>query len=217
MSGERPGEDPAAAMKEMRDLGVDVLRTNVLFYRVYQDYHRPDEGRPASTPRPRLAAVHALGTDRPDRQPREANGIKLLFTVSGPGPLLGLGAAEQVPRQRHLLVAARPRSSASSPRRSPSATAARSTGTRSTTSRTSASRGPGWMMPQSTRTRRAASRPPVSSTASSGRPATRRSPSRTRRAAAACCSARSRRSASRCRSSTPRSASTPTASRSRAG
>ena len=35
MFGERPGEDPAAAMRELKDLGVDVLRTNVLFYRIY--------------------------------------------------------------------------------------------------------------------------------------------------------------------------------------
>ena len=39
------GEDPAAAMKEMKELGVDVLRTNVLFYRIYDDF--TDRTRPA--------------------------------------------------------------------------------------------------------------------------------------------------------------------------
>ena len=39
------GEDPAAAVREMRDLGVDVIRTNVLFYRIYR--RQQDRVKPA--------------------------------------------------------------------------------------------------------------------------------------------------------------------------
>ncbi len=85
MFGERSGEDPAAAMKEMKDLGVDVLRTNVLFYRIYADF--TDRTRPAgfdpSDPNSPFYRWHA--TDR-IVQLAKANGIKLLFTISGPGP-----------------------------------------------------------------------------------------------------------------------------------
>jgi hypothetical protein len=83
--GERPGEDPAAAMEEMKDLGVDVLRTNVLFYRVYNDF--TDRTRPAGfdASDPSSPQYNWFYTDRIVSLAR-ANGIKLLFTVSGPGP-----------------------------------------------------------------------------------------------------------------------------------
>jgi hypothetical protein len=82
--GER-GEDPAGAMREMRDLGVDVLRTNVLFYRTYK---RPtDRVKPAGfvTGDPNEQLYDWSKTDRVVALARE-NGIKLMFTVSGPGP-----------------------------------------------------------------------------------------------------------------------------------
>lgn len=84
MFGDR-GEDPAAAMREMRDLGVDVLRTNVLFYRVYRDF--TDRRRPAGfDPSDHNSSQYVWeATDRIVTLAR-ANGIKLLFTVTGPGP-----------------------------------------------------------------------------------------------------------------------------------
>jgi hypothetical protein len=83
--GERPGEDPATAMREMRDLGVDVLRTNVLFYRVYRRMN--DRVKPAGfdTSDPNEPLYNWAPTDNIVQLARE-NGIKLLFTVSGPGP-----------------------------------------------------------------------------------------------------------------------------------
>lgn len=85
MFGER-GEDPAAAMKEMKELGVDVLRTNVLFYRIYDDH--TDRTRPAGfdPSDPNSPQYTRWGvTDRIVSLAKQ-NGIKLLFTVSGPGP-----------------------------------------------------------------------------------------------------------------------------------
>ena len=85
MFGERPGEDPAAAMRELKDLGVDVLRTNVLFYRIYSRLN--DRVKPAGfdTSDPNEPLYNWSATDRIVSLAR-ANGIRLLFTVSGPGP-----------------------------------------------------------------------------------------------------------------------------------
>jgi hypothetical protein len=83
--GERPGEDPAAAMKEMKDLGVDVLRTNVLFYRTYADF--TDRTKPAGfdPSDPNSPYYRWQYTDQVVSLARQ-HGIKLLFTISGPGP-----------------------------------------------------------------------------------------------------------------------------------
>ena len=85
MFGER-GEDPAAAMKEMKELGVDVLRTNVLFYRIYDDFR--DRTRPAGFDPSDPNSPHYTRWAPTDNIVRLAkqNGIKLLFTISGPGP-----------------------------------------------------------------------------------------------------------------------------------
>jgi len=79
------GEDPAAAMREMRDLGVDVVRTNVLFYRTYRRQH--DRVKPAGfvTSDPNEPLYDWSKTDRIVSLAR-ANGIRVMFTVSGPGP-----------------------------------------------------------------------------------------------------------------------------------
>jgi hypothetical protein len=85
MFGERSGEDPAVAIREMRDLGVDVLRTNVLFYRIYsrmQDRVKPT-GFVTSDPDEPLYQWGQI--DRIVSLAR-ANGIRLMFTISGPGP-----------------------------------------------------------------------------------------------------------------------------------
>ena len=85
MFAERKGEDPAAAMREMRDLGVDVLRTNVLFYRVYR--RMQDRVKPSGfdTANPNEPLYNWALTDRIVSL-AEQNDIRLLFTVSGPGP-----------------------------------------------------------------------------------------------------------------------------------
>lgn len=82
--GER-GEDPEAAMREIRDLGVDVIRTNVLFYRIYKNME--DRRKPAGfdTSDPNESLYQWGTTDRIVDLARQ-NGIKVLFTVSGPGP-----------------------------------------------------------------------------------------------------------------------------------
>jgi hypothetical protein len=85
MFGDR-GEDPAAAMKEMKELGVDVLRTNVLFYRIYDDY--TDRTKPAGfdPSDPNSPQYTRWGPTDRIVDLAKANGIKVLFTVSGPGP-----------------------------------------------------------------------------------------------------------------------------------
>jgi hypothetical protein len=80
------GEDPVAAMKEMKELGVDVLRTNVLFYRIYDDF--TDRTKPAGfdPSDPNSPQYTRWGpTDRIVALAKQ-NGIKLLLTISGPGP-----------------------------------------------------------------------------------------------------------------------------------
>jgi len=79
------GEDPAAVMAEMKAIGVDVVRTNVIFYKVYDkpsQRSRPGGFNPAD---PNAAQYDWAGTDRLVQLAR-ANGIKVLMTVTGPGP-----------------------------------------------------------------------------------------------------------------------------------
>ena len=79
------GEDPAAAMREIRDLGVDVIRTNVLFYRVYREM--ADRTKPAGfdASNPDEPLYNWAAIDRVVRLANE-NGLQVMFTVSGPGP-----------------------------------------------------------------------------------------------------------------------------------
>jgi hypothetical protein len=79
------GEDPAAAMAEIRALGVDVIRTNVVFYRVYERIN--DRTKPAGfdTSDPSESLYSWGPTDRIVQLARQ-NGVKLMFTVTGPGP-----------------------------------------------------------------------------------------------------------------------------------
>jgi hypothetical protein len=84
LSGER-GESADAAMAEIRGLGVDVLRTNVIFNKVVRNAGA--KTKPAgfvasdpNSPQYNWAAVdHLVNSAR-------ANGLKLLLTVTGPGP-----------------------------------------------------------------------------------------------------------------------------------
>ncbi|MBA3358235.1 MAG: hypothetical protein H0U20_02135, partial [Thermoleophilaceae bacterium] len=79
------GHDPAGVMAEMKSLGVDVVRTNVIFYKVYNQpsqRKRPAGFNPAD---PNSAQYDWAGTDRLVQLAR-ANGIKVLMSVTGPGP-----------------------------------------------------------------------------------------------------------------------------------
>jgi hypothetical protein len=79
------GESPEEAMREIRSLGVDVIRTNVVFYRVYKRIN--DRSKPAGfdTSNPSEPLYDWGQIDRIVRLAKE-NGVKLLFTVTGPGP-----------------------------------------------------------------------------------------------------------------------------------
>lgn len=80
------GEDPAAAMQEIAALGVDVLRTNVLLYRVYKDSLKATS-KPSGVnlSDPNSPVYNWATVDRVIDLAR-GNGLKVLATVSGPGP-----------------------------------------------------------------------------------------------------------------------------------
>ena len=83
--GAVPGEDPADAMAEIRNLGVDIVRTNVIYHKVYRtprDRRKPSGFDPADHTSPRY---NWEPTDRLVRL-AQANGIKVLMTITGPGP-----------------------------------------------------------------------------------------------------------------------------------
>jgi hypothetical protein len=79
------GGDPVTAIDEIRDLGVDVLRTNVLFYRIYQgpETRRKPAGFDPSDPNDPLYSWAI--TDRVVEL-ASSRGLDLMLTVSGPGP-----------------------------------------------------------------------------------------------------------------------------------
>jgi hypothetical protein len=79
------GGDPAVAMREIRDLGVDVIRTNVNFYRVYRGMTQRRKPSGFTTSDPNETQYDWGKVDRIVTLAR-ANGIKLLLTVTGPGP-----------------------------------------------------------------------------------------------------------------------------------
>jgi hypothetical protein len=82
---EQSHHDAAAAMREMRDIGVDVLRTNVLFYRVYRSFN--DRVKPGGfdTSNPDEPLYNWAPTDRIVDLARQY-GIRVMLTISGPGP-----------------------------------------------------------------------------------------------------------------------------------
>lgn len=82
--GER-GEDPAAAMKEIKELGVDVIRTNAIFYRIYPDYKQRTRPAGFDASNPDSPGYQWFYTDRLVRLARQ-NGMRVLMTITGPGP-----------------------------------------------------------------------------------------------------------------------------------
>jgi len=83
--GSSPGRDPADTMAEIASLGVDVIRTNIIFYKVYRDpsaRQRPDGFDAANPDSPEY---NWAATDRLV-QLAQANGLRVLATITGPGP-----------------------------------------------------------------------------------------------------------------------------------
>jgi hypothetical protein len=79
------GEDPAAAMAEIKALGVDVVRTNIAYYRVF---NRAGQRRAPGDFNPRDPNSRHYNWFAIDRLIRLANqnGLRVLATVTGPGP-----------------------------------------------------------------------------------------------------------------------------------
>ena len=79
------GESPTAAMGELRLLGVDIVRTNVIYNKVYRtprDRTKPAGFSPSDPGSPRY---DWSATDRLVEAARQ-NGIQIMMTVTGPGP-----------------------------------------------------------------------------------------------------------------------------------
>jgi len=79
------GEDPPAVMREIKALGVDVVRTNIHYYRIYtnSDQRKAPEGFDAADPN---SPQYDWATiDRVVNLANE-NGLRVLATVTGPGP-----------------------------------------------------------------------------------------------------------------------------------
>ncbi|MEJ7749941.1 MAG: hypothetical protein WKF32_00640 [Thermoleophilaceae bacterium] len=99
------GQDPAATMAELKALGVDVVRTNVIYYKTYKKprQRKRPAGFNASNPNDRR-----YDFSRTDFlvDLAEKNGIKVLMTVTGPGPAF---ASETPSACRRVPCTARPR------------------------------------------------------------------------------------------------------------
>ena len=78
-------EDPAQSMAELRALGVDVIRTNVIYYRVYRTPAQGRKPRGFRASDPDSPQYDFSRTDHLVRLARE-NGMRVLMTVTGPGP-----------------------------------------------------------------------------------------------------------------------------------
>ena len=79
------GESPDAAMDELRVLGVDIVRTNVIYGKVYRtprDRRKPAGFSPSD---PGSSQYDWSATDRLVEAARR-NGIAILMTITGPGP-----------------------------------------------------------------------------------------------------------------------------------
>ena len=77
--------DPAQAMAELRALGVDVIRTNVIYFKVYRN---PGQGRKPAGFRPTDPESSQYDFSRTDHLVRLAreSGMRVLMTITGPGP-----------------------------------------------------------------------------------------------------------------------------------
>ena len=92
------GEDPSAAMTEIRNLGVDILRTNVIYNRIYQspgDRKKPDDFVTSDPNSPRYFWGEI---DRVVNLAR-SNGLQVLMTVTTPGPFFASASPSRCRRQ----------------------------------------------------------------------------------------------------------------------
>ena len=79
------GEEPAAAMAEIRSLGVDIVRTNVIYGKIYTTPRDRRKPRGFNASNPNSPKYNWASTDRLVSLAR-ANGIRVMMTVTGPGP-----------------------------------------------------------------------------------------------------------------------------------
>lgn len=79
------GQDPAETMAEIANLGADVLRTNIIFYKIYKTPF--DRKAPAgfNAADPNSPQYDWSRTDRLVQLARD-NGLQVLATITGPGP-----------------------------------------------------------------------------------------------------------------------------------
>lgn len=79
------GEDPAAVAPELKNLGVDILRTNVNYNKIYRTPKDRKKPRGFVSSDPNSSHYDWSATDRLVSLAR-AQGVKILLTVTGPGP-----------------------------------------------------------------------------------------------------------------------------------
>jgi hypothetical protein len=80
------GEDPAGAMAEIRALGVDIIRTNVIYGKIYRRPNDRRKPRGFRTSDPSSSLYDWALTDRLINLAK-ANGMRVLVTITGPGPV----------------------------------------------------------------------------------------------------------------------------------
>ena len=90
------GHDPADVMAEMKSIGVDVVRTNVIFYKVYKEPGQRSRPAGFDASRSELGAVRLVGHG-PPRPARAGERDQGADDRDGPRPALVLHAAGQVP------------------------------------------------------------------------------------------------------------------------
>lgn len=79
------GKDPAAVMAEAKALGVDIVRTNVIYSAVYRNPTQRTKPRDFRASDPNSPRYNWAATDRLISL-AAANGIQVQLTITGPGP-----------------------------------------------------------------------------------------------------------------------------------
>jgi hypothetical protein len=91
------GEDPAAAMAEIKALGVDVVRTNIAYYRIYRESDQERKPDSFDAREPDSAQYDWSAIDRLINL-ADRNGLRVLATVTGPGPNFTSGSPRKCRR-----------------------------------------------------------------------------------------------------------------------
>lgn len=79
------GEDPGGAMAEIKSLGVDVVRTNAIFYKIYRTPTQRKKPGGFNASDPNSSRYDWSATDQLI-QLAKANGMQVMLTITGPGP-----------------------------------------------------------------------------------------------------------------------------------